>query len=824
VSAEYKYSAFISYSHKDEKWASWLHKALETFKVPKYLVGETTGMGTIPERMGKVFRDREELSSSHSLGTELTQALEDSACQIVICSPNSANSHWTNEEILTYKRLGRENRIFCLIVDGEPGTDHAECFPPALRFKMGTDGLLSDEPAEPIAADARPQGDGKLNAKIKLIAGMLGVGFDALKQRELVRRKKRKAIMTTASVAAIAVISGLAYSVYLNVTAVPPVELEPISVLIADFDNRTGNPVFNGLLEQALTVGIEGAPHVTSYQRNDALSLASRLQPGIEVLDAAAARLVAVREGINLVLAGLVTPDGSGYDLALEAVDPATGEVVFDVSSDARSQDAVLTAIGELSEEIREELGDTTVDEDVDATAETFTAASLEAAQAYTTAIQLAYEGKHDEAVALYSQATEMDPNFGRAFSGWALSEFKLGRTEKAAELWQKALSLMETMTERERLRTLGLYYARVTRNYENAVESFSELVSKYPADAAGHNNLAVTAFLSLDFQTASIEGRRIMEIYPNSQLYRSNYALYSMYSGDFESAEAEAQALIDDQPEYGTSYLPLAIARIASNDLDGAREAYRGMAAAETSEHRESLANLGLADISSYAGEFDDARRILKDGIDKDIAAENSSAAAVKYIALAETYTADGDYSSAIAAAKQALGLSAQDSIAVPAARVFLDAGDIDAAAQIASELTKKLQSQSRAYGLMLQASIARIDGNYVEAIDLLRSAIELADLWLVRFELGRSYLDAGYSAEALDQFLACEERRGEATAIFLDDTPTYRFLATLPYWTGRAQQGLGMRTAANQGYEKFLALRPGGGPLADDARQRLP
>ena len=78
MAAEYKYRAFISYSHKDEKWASWLHKALETFKVPRYLHGQETPMGTVPERMGKVFRDREELSSSHSLGTELTQALSDS--------------------------------------------------------------------------------------------------------------------------------------------------------------------------------------------------------------------------------------------------------------------------------------------------------------------------------------------------------------------------------------------------------------------------------------------------------------------------------------------------------------------------------------------------------------------------------------------------------------------------------------------------------------------------------------------------------------------------------------------------------------------------
>ncbi|MGI9262334.1 MAG: tetratricopeptide repeat protein, partial [Woeseiaceae bacterium] len=209
MSSEYKYRAFISYSHKDEKWASWLHNALETFKIPQYIVGRTTKMGVVPERMGKVFRDREELSSSHSLGSELTQALEDSACQIVICSPNAANSHWTNEEILTYKRLGRENRIFCLIVDGEPGTDQ-ECFPPAVRFQMGTDGVLSDKPAEPIAADGRPQGDGKQNAKLKLISGMLGVGFDSLKRREHVRRQRRMAIITAAAVVGMVITTGLA--------------------------------------------------------------------------------------------------------------------------------------------------------------------------------------------------------------------------------------------------------------------------------------------------------------------------------------------------------------------------------------------------------------------------------------------------------------------------------------------------------------------------------------------------------------------------------------------------------------------------------------
>lgn len=216
MSAEFKYRAFISYSHKDEKWAAWLHRALETFRVPRNLVGQETPMGVVPERLGKVFRDREELATSSSLGSELTQALEDSACQIVICSPNAAKSRWTNEEILTYKRFGRENRIFCLIVDGEPNaslfeeTAEFECFPEGLMFQMGPDGNLTGRRSEPIAADVRPEGDGKQNAKIKLIAGMLGVGFDALKQREAQRRQKRMVLITAAATVGMIIASGLA--------------------------------------------------------------------------------------------------------------------------------------------------------------------------------------------------------------------------------------------------------------------------------------------------------------------------------------------------------------------------------------------------------------------------------------------------------------------------------------------------------------------------------------------------------------------------------------------------------------------------------------
>ncbi len=219
--SRFTYRAFISYSHRDAAWADWLHRALETYRVPSRLVGTTTAHGTIPRRLSPVFRDRDELSSAPELGTKINAALGQSENLIVICSPASASSRWVNEEVLAYKRMGRAGRIFCLIVEGEPdatdlpGREAEECFCPALRFATDADGRAATEHTEPIAADARPGKDGKPNAKLKLIAGMLDVGFDALARREAHRRRRRLLAVTAASLLGMAIATVLAIAAYI---------------------------------------------------------------------------------------------------------------------------------------------------------------------------------------------------------------------------------------------------------------------------------------------------------------------------------------------------------------------------------------------------------------------------------------------------------------------------------------------------------------------------------------------------------------------------------------------------------------------------------
>ncbi len=217
---EFKYWAFISYSHADSSWADWLHKGLETYSVPKNLTGKPSRNGIVPKRAFPVFRDRDELPGSANLGDNLTRALQQSRYLVVICSPKSAKSQWVDQEIRIFKSMGREDRVLCLIVDGEPNvTDRPqlgleECFPEAVRFWVDADRRITTVPTEPIAADARKGKDGKNNAKLKLLSGILGVDFDALKQRDHERQQRRMQLVLAGAVALIMIFMVLGFQLY----------------------------------------------------------------------------------------------------------------------------------------------------------------------------------------------------------------------------------------------------------------------------------------------------------------------------------------------------------------------------------------------------------------------------------------------------------------------------------------------------------------------------------------------------------------------------------------------------------------------------------
>lgn len=208
------YRAFISYSHKDSKWARWLLSALENYRVPQDIAPPADGI--LPKQLGKFFRDRDDASAATNLAEEIRNALTAAENLIVIASPHSARSAYVNQEIIDFAAINDKRaepgRILTLVVDGEPaiskGQEPAEreCFPFALRGGLT---LSNGSTMEPLAADARKTGDGKTRALAKLVSGLLGIRYDTLVRRDLQRQRQRRLWFAAAGMALI-VSAGLA--------------------------------------------------------------------------------------------------------------------------------------------------------------------------------------------------------------------------------------------------------------------------------------------------------------------------------------------------------------------------------------------------------------------------------------------------------------------------------------------------------------------------------------------------------------------------------------------------------------------------------------
>jgi hypothetical protein len=216
-----RYVAFISYSHADHAAARWLHRALESYRIPRWLLQRTQDTTPLRERLAPVFLDREELSSSSNLGDAVRSALERSEFLIVVCSPRAAASRWVNEEVREFKALGRGDRILCLIVDGEPLAEErgqpaaAECFPLALRYEVVGGEVTARPASEPLAADLRAGAGSRRDAKLKLIAGLLGASLDDLRHRELARWHRRLVLIGATATVGCVVLAGFALAAWM---------------------------------------------------------------------------------------------------------------------------------------------------------------------------------------------------------------------------------------------------------------------------------------------------------------------------------------------------------------------------------------------------------------------------------------------------------------------------------------------------------------------------------------------------------------------------------------------------------------------------------
>lgn len=482
--ASLRYRAFLSYSHRDGAVAQRLHRRLEGYRVPSSLRRADGSDAPLPPRLHPVFRDRDELASSGRLSTSIEQALDESEALVVVCSPAAASSPWVDAEIAYFRRQYPQRPVLAFVVDGDPGLDprqHPQRAALPLRLALLEPDDERGALGEPLAADARAEADGFTSAFFKLAAGLLGVRYDDLRQRDHRRRQRLWTFASTAGLALAIVFAWLAWdatrarNAARGAQAVAELELRSerqtreflLSVFeLADATEARGERVtVREVLDRAVARiehtrfdrdAIRARFLATMGQAYASLGLNRRgtelLRDSIGALQSdASADAARQRVESRLVLADLMLDMGD-YDAALAELD------AVDAGTDAPSTLQRARAAGVRGDVL------TYQERDAEATAAFRVAQQLAAtpgiepeARAYVVARALAgqshlamFANDLESAQSGFEQATTMlrealgddHPHTIGAALSWGSANYRAGDRARAREIWEQTLAV----------------------------------------------------------------------------------------------------------------------------------------------------------------------------------------------------------------------------------------------------------------------------------------------------------------------------------------------------------------------------------------------
>ena len=596
---------------------------------------------------------------------------------------------------------------------------------------------------------------------------------------------------------------------------IPPAKHEAVTVMIADFVNKTGDPAFNNTLEQTVWRSLQDASFVSAYDRSRLAALGVRPVP--ERLGEGAARELASKQAVGVVLSGSIERKGSSYDISVKAVQTVTGQVIADLNRRATSKGDVLGTVTRLMASVREELGDDTSESAQLFAMRSISASSLDVLARYAAGAELQAKGNQEEARNSYLEAVKLDQKFGLGYLSLAVTSQNLNKRDEAREYIKKALTYLEGMTDHEQFATRGYYY-NMTGDYQQCAKEYENSLKKYPADTVARNLRAICLALLHRYKEATDEMSEVVRILPSHVSYRTNLAHMAVLNGDFQLAENQVKALA--QPSV-RALLALAYSQIGRGLLPEAKATYEKLAS--MGQIGTSSAALGLGDLAVYEGRFTDGIQVFAKGAADDLAADTPDSAATKFAWMAHAHLLAGQNKDAIAAAEKAIKYSRGISDRFLAARFFIEAGAVDKARPIAAALSKELGTEPQAHGKILEGLMALKTGKPRDAVKILSDANSLLDTWFGHFDLGRAYLAIDAFPQADSEFGLCIGRRGEAITL-MSEGPTYGHFPIVYYLRGRSRQGIGTAAFADS-YAEYQKIRGTSkeDPLLNEIRRRL-
>jgi len=598
----------------------------------------------------------------------------------------------------------------------------------------------------------------------------------------------------------------------------PPTAHPPVTIVIADFENRTNDSTFDRTVEPVLRISLENATFISAYDRTRINGTLGVRPP--DILDQRAALELAVKQGVNTVLSGSIERQGDGYILSATATQTVTGDRIASATSRAATKDQIIQAAAAVATTIRNALGDDTSDSTRLFQSTSLSTTSLEVVRYYALAQEAGSNGKFEEALRLASKTVELDPKFGVGYQLLAVASQNLDRHDDAVRYINEALRHLDGMDERERLTTRGMFF-RLTGDYEQCEKEYKALSTRYTTDVIGYNQRALCLAQLRRTAEAVVEVRRAVELLPKRTIFRINLALYAGLAGEFQMAEREARTALEQDGNHGWGLLALGAAQEGQGLLKEAADSYLQLRKA--GGRWASDGDGGLGELAMYEGRFAEASRIFTEGAAADEAAMNPGRAAGKLAVLGYLEFLRGRNQPAIAAIEKALANSNEPGIRFTAARTLVLVGRTDQARSLMAGLASETQAESRAYGKIIEANLVLRDKNAREAVRLLGEANALLDIWIGHFDLGLAYLEDGKFAQADSEFDQCIKRRGEALSLFADAQPAFGYFPHVYYHQGRAREGL-KTVGFAESYRRYLEIRakPGEDPLLPDVRRR--